>query len=856
MLSTITTDLEKIKANNHGKIPYGVLTEKVREYQKEIPWVNIDMVKNHLKKLNKFNANKQTMLQASQGITTSTTINSATITSSLTLSDPLLNDGGVVAPSDDALDYLSSNSSTALSHISTTRTASSSSSAAPSSLPTHAFGRPKGTTLQNNIIMKRRIEVASEEAATRLSQVLKRTKVNNQRAAKGALTKIINECKVKHGIPCSLEIKKETIRSRVKRGKHKGGNKGHTSPMIEIEPYLVEIIGQLASMRVPITCKEGLSLANSIIKNTTCEESVAEWKAKFCRSVDNNPCREMSLGIGYWRGFMKRNGHLIKAKKGVKFDAKRADWCTHRNFEEMYAEIYQKMVEKGIATKMEQEMAVDREGNIVDDESSDRFGRKTSYKLDRPDKLVFVDEVGSNTNQEKDGNKGGEKYLTTREGRALMRCNTKDAHFSVLGFTAATGEPIMCAIIFAAKQLDPLWITGLDPFAAWEGGERELEQNSGEGKMLPQGPECVYNGKVVPTFIGCSESGSITSELLAAMLKKMDEADVFKRSIDGISPFLILDGHGSRFEMPFLKYILDEEHIWNVCVGVPYGTSFWQVGDSPEQNGCFKMYLAEAKKKLFEQKEYYDLPGTIEKTDVVKLVRYAWSKSFAKVNSNKKAICERGWNPLNYNILLHPELQENGAGDYIANSNIGPEQLNLTQGISGSLTEKIVAFKNREAARSGANATEMIRRRRESAKEAIAQGRRITAGKFVSAGNYAIGPECLRNIQERQQMEEQKRNENMVKLKEEFDALLAQVGNIRMLNKSPEQWTVPQLKTMVKWFKRDGDAALPSQKQHLLTRYYETCNREERSAPPLPPPIEMGDEHDDDNDVVINEEAI
>jgi hypothetical protein len=72
-----------------------------------------------------------------------------------------------------------------------------------------------------------------------------------------------------------------------------------------------------------------------------------------------------------------------------------------------------------------------------------------------------------------------------------MRCNTKDAHFSVLGFPAATGEPIMCAIIFAAKQLDPLWITGLDPFAAWEGGESELEQNSGEGKMLPQGPECI-----------------------------------------------------------------------------------------------------------------------------------------------------------------------------------------------------------------------------------------------------------------------------------------------------------------------------------------------------------------------------
>jgi hypothetical protein len=56
----------------------------------------------------------------------------------------------------------------------------------------------------------------------------------------------------------------------------------------------------------------------------------------------------------------------------------------------------------------------------------------------------------------------------------------------------------MCAIIFATQNLDPLWITGLDPFA-----------NLGEGK-------CIFDGEVIPAFIGCSESGSITSEFLAA----------------------------------------------------------------------------------------------------------------------------------------------------------------------------------------------------------------------------------------------------------------------------------------------------------------------------------------------------
>jgi hypothetical protein len=41
----------------------------------------------------------------------------------------------------------------------------------------------------------------------------------------------------------------------------------------------------------------------------------------------------------------------------------------------------------------------------------------------------------------------------------------------------------------------------------------------------------------------------------------MDEADIFQQLVDGISPFLILDSHGSRFEVPFLNCTLHEEAI-------------------------------------------------------------------------------------------------------------------------------------------------------------------------------------------------------------------------------------------------------------------------------------------------------
>ena len=82
--------------------------------------------------------------------------------------------------------------------------------------------------------------------------------------------------------------------------------------------------------------------------------------------------------------------------------------------------------------------------------------------------------------------------------------------------------------------------------------EDDFNLNTGKGKRYPQGPVCVLNGKHVPTLCCCSESGSITAELLVKMLAQMDSLELFDRS-DGINPFLILDGqHGSQFDCSFL----------------------------------------------------------------------------------------------------------------------------------------------------------------------------------------------------------------------------------------------------------------------------------------------------------------
>ena len=95
-----------------------------------------------------------------------------------------------------------------------------------------------------------------------------------------------------------------------------------------------------------------------------------------------------------------------------------------------------------------------------------------------------------------------------------------------------------------------------------------------------------------------------------------------------------------------------------VCIGVPYGTSLWQVVNSKEQNGSFKIAISKAKKKIVEKRldMRMDSPG-LYATDIMTIIDEAWSQSFDNVAQNKRAIKARGWGPLNYNLLNDEDIK-------------------------------------------------------------------------------------------------------------------------------------------------------------------------------------------------------
>ena len=159
----------------------------------------------------------------------------------------------------------------------------------------------------------------------------------------------------------------------------------------------------------------------------------------------------------------------------------------------------------------------------------------------------------------------------------------------------------------------------------------------------------------IPTLVRWTPSGTVTGSILRDICAALDLLEIFKRT-DGQIPCLLCDGHKSRFDEAFLRYIHDPAHKWGCGVGCPYGTSLWQLADGSEQNGNNNQLNTKNKKKRYDYKIELGLPGQLERYEIIPLLNESWANSFGKVSSNITAIADRGWNPLNRCLLDHHEI--------------------------------------------------------------------------------------------------------------------------------------------------------------------------------------------------------
>ena len=103
--------------------------------------------------------------------------------------------------------------------------------------------------------------------------------------------------------------------------------------------------------------------------------------------------------------------------------------------------MYKQMVKAGVAEQLDEPQYQDLHGNIVEKDKS--FGLPVKYSMCFPEYVLFVYKARNNACVGADEQLGGH-----RKGGAMkiVSC-TKDALWTLLGFTNTKGKPVSCATI-------------------------------------------------------------------------------------------------------------------------------------------------------------------------------------------------------------------------------------------------------------------------------------------------------------------------------------------------------------------------------------------------------------------------
>ena len=721
-------------------------------------------------------------------------------------------------------------------------------------------GRPIGTSSQNKKKHSYNCAVAKNEITKRYySKMIESKKALKGKVQEGTYKAIYKEVTSSLDLPSDFKFGYHSCRKRIVRGTLEFGADYSKSPLHNVEYKFVQILLALADTGMPVSMGQGMKLLQSLIEGTPSQQKLISMQLKIAngrRAPVQNPTTIGKISRSYYYGFLHRFKDILEANKGRRFELSRTKWTNYRNFLHMYIDVEKILIEAKLASKVDQPVWKNKQNITVDE--NDSYGCKVSTDLNLPQCCVVMDEVGSDLNMMNDGHLGGTKFITRKGNNAVINATKKSKRFTCLGLTTLSGQPLMCVVIFEGKERNPVMESGIDMFhplaKEFDGDIDEsnidfFENNFGPGKLFPGGPVCEFEGISIPTMIRYSEKGSITGDILKDILLTLDHLKVFdKYRDDGATPFLMVDGHQSRFSLPFLEYITNPQHPWKVSIGVPYGTALWQVGDSYQQNGRFKIILNTLKKKLMEYRmDNFTSEMELQPTDIMAMIHTAWNASFADVAGNIEAIAERGWFPLTKKLLLEPRLrltmteedremestldmigllqQMNEQDDNVISSYDDRNSLNFQEGFSSDMIDRLVAHNDLAKARARNN---LKREMGVSSKSLMKQVKRLTsAGEIVRVANtHEIGISILEELLLRK---EDLETAAFKKEQKKLDSHLKNIGElVKLREEKPDDknWSSNEMKIGIKALKKSEDGKTPTIKKDLRRLWDEIKHRE------------------------------
>ncbi len=161
------------------------------------------------------------------------------------------------------------------------------------------------------------------------------------------------------------------------------------------------------------------------------------------------------------------------------------------------------------------------------------------------------------------------------------------------------------------------------------------------------------------------------------------------------------------------------------------------------------------------------------------LISRAWHASFAHKALVKKAVAERGWNPLNCCLLLHPEILKTKPKNTIANTahpiennnnnnndQVAIPAINTTQGFATVVVDSLI---HQRLLEEGCEWRSALMAEGTRIQDELASGRRLTSGLLVSNDMHLLGDHVRDMVQ---QKETDCQEKEKAKKQKEHDELL------------------------------------------------------------------------------------
>ena len=190
------------------------------------------------------------------------------------------------------------------------------------------------------------------------------------------------------------------------------------------------------------------------------------------------------------------------------------------------------------------------------------------------------------------------------------------------------------------------------------------------------------------------------------------------------------------------------------------------------------------------------------------------------MESNKKALCERGWNPLNYALLMDENLNGKNTTkneESLCGIDISMvDKLNVDHGLACDVVSMLAQQQDQEKKRKRQD----VRDKRTKTSQAILNdAKKITSGLVFSAGNVHLDNHILSIVKTKVESET-KKIEIQEKNKKRKIVKAEKVNKIINSGSSYKTWTNDDLKVMCGYFKKKGYPAVPSRKDELQ-KYWE-----------------------------------